>query len=195
MIFFGVHTLSHIEIILVASFMALLIHQYEEYALPGGAPVIINRALYGETKDYDRFPGNKQSSLVVNMLGWLVYIIPIFFPQFIWLGLGSMFFGFFQFLGHGIQMNLKTKSFYNPGLLAVVLLHVPIGIYYMIYVHSQGLVTGMDYLYGIIAFVISVLVSIGPVKLLQDRKSPYPLTNEEMNRFNIVEKLNKRGVK
>jgi hypothetical protein len=39
---------SHIQAILIYSFMALLVHQYEEYAAPGGFPGIFNIAVLGE---------------------------------------------------------------------------------------------------------------------------------------------------
>lgn len=187
--------LDYIQIILIGSFMALLIHQYEEYAFPGGAPVVLNRVLYGETKIYNRYPGNKQSSLIVNMLGWLVYIIPIFFKDAIWLGLASMFYRFFQFLGHGLAMNIKGKSLYNPGLLAVVFLHIPIGLYYIIYVHKHNLVNTSDYVLGFITLIVFVITTITPVKIMQDKNSRYSFTEEEMSRFNILEKLEKKGVK
>ena len=61
---------SPLQVILIYSFMALLAHQFEEYVLPGGAPVVLNVAFYGEKKDYDRFPGNKQNCMVVNTLAY-----------------------------------------------------------------------------------------------------------------------------
>ncbi|WP_409348334.1 HXXEE domain-containing protein [Paenibacillus glucanolyticus] len=58
----------------------------------------------------------------------------IIFPDAIWLGLVTMYFGFSQILMHGIVMNRKLKSFYNPGLAASIFLHGPIGVYYTWYV-------------------------------------------------------------
>lgn len=54
--------------ILVLSYMALLVHQFEEYALPGGFPAIWNIAVSGEKEIAHKYPLNKQGSLLVNTL-------------------------------------------------------------------------------------------------------------------------------
>lgn len=46
--FWGHEQLSTIQIILMYSLVALAIHQFEEYVFPGGAPLVINKATYGE---------------------------------------------------------------------------------------------------------------------------------------------------
>ena len=93
--FFG-DAVSPIRVVLVLNFMALLAHQYEEYALPGGGGVVINAVMYGERRDDDRYPGNMQSMLIVNTVGaYAFYVAAIALPQAIWLGLATMFFGFF----------------------------------------------------------------------------------------------------
>ena len=47
---------SHIQLILIYSFMALQVHQFEEYGLPGGFPALFNVIMNGETEAPDRFP-------------------------------------------------------------------------------------------------------------------------------------------
>jgi hypothetical protein len=186
---------SRIQVILIFSYMALLVHQYEEYALPGGAPAVLNRVFYGEKKDYDRFPGNKQSCLLINALAYPFYIVPIFFPNLIWWGLATMFFGFFQFIGHGIIMNLRGRTWYNPGLAAVIFLHIPIGIYYIVYVQQHGLATWLDYVLGLVGFIAAyVIIVIMPVRSLSGRDTPYPFSAEEINRFNVIGKLKAKGI-
>lgn len=193
--FWGVYQFSKIQIILLFSFMALLIHQFEEYSLPGGAPVVINRVLYGEKEKYDRFPGNKQSSMLVNVSAYVFYLLPVFFPNLIWLGLAQMFFGFFQLLGHGVVMNLRMKRWYNPGLLAVIFLHVPLGIYYIYYITQNRLATGWDYLWGIVTMFVGILITTAlPILALKNPESSYPFTQEEVSRFNVPEKMKEKGL-
>lgn len=193
MLFIGHRIFSEIQIILMASFMALLIHQFEEYILPGGAPVVLNRILYGEKKDFDRYPGNAQSCLLVNISAWVFYLLPVFFPYLIWLGLAQIFFGFFQFLGHGVQMNIKGKSLYNPGLLSVIFLHIPIGIYYIYFVQLHNLATLSDYIYGIVCFMVAVgITTILPVRSLMDRDTPYIMRG--LKELEIAKKLDKKGL-
>ena len=186
---------SPLQVILIYSFMALLAHQFEEYVLPGGAPVVLNVAFYGEKKDYDRYPGNKQNCMAVNTLAYPFYIAPIVYPDLIWLGLATMLFGFMQVLGHGVRMNMKGKTLYNPGLATAIFLHLPIGIYYIRYVMDHGLVSGHDWLYAVIALAVAaVLIVLLPVMGMKDRNTPYAFSQQELARFSMVEKYRNRGV-
>ncbi|MGI5824369.1 MAG: HXXEE domain-containing protein [Bacillota bacterium] len=188
---------SHIDpvrLILIYSFMALLVHQFEEYALPGGFPAIMNTVMKKSEHRPDRYPLNKKSCFLINVpLAYAFYIIAVIFPQAIWLGLAQILFGMLQFIMHGIIVNLKMKSIYNPGLGAVAFLHIPIGIYYMWYVSSQGLFTGGNIAGGIIAALAAAVVLVGlPLLLLADPDSNYPFRKSEMERFNIKQNLQNR---
>jgi hypothetical protein len=195
MIFWGSGSVDRQSAILIASLMALFCHQFEEYRLPGGASIIINIATYGEKKHYDRYPGNTLSIVIVNTVAWFVYAAAILFPQAIWLGLATMFFGFFQVLGHGVQMNIRTRGWYNPGLVTAVLLHLPIGICYIVHITQHGLGSGWDYLWGALGLVaIFALTVIAPVQGLKDRSTRWVISEEEMNRFHMLDKLTARGV-
>lgn len=195
MLFWGADRLDRLTVLLVASLMALFCHQVEEYRLPGGAGIVINIATYGETTRYDRYPGNALSIAVVNTGAWFVYAAAIAFPGAIWLGLATMFFGFVQVLGHGISMNLKTRGWYNPGLATALFLHLPIGIAYLLAVSDLGLASGRDYVGAAVGLVaIVALTVVAPVQALKDRDTHHVLTEEEMNRFHVRDKLVARGV-
>ena len=103
------------------SFIALLVHQFEEYAWPGGFPAIMNIAW--QPKDggkSDRCPLNQQSALFVNVfVAYPFYILPILFPNLIWLGLAPILFGMGQFGVHGILINRKMRSIYNLSLINI----------------------------------------------------------------------------
>ena len=187
--FFG-HLVSHIQLILIYSFMALLVHQFEEYGLPGGFPALFNVIMNGETQAPDRFPQNSHLAMVVNVaLAYPFYIAAILFPGAIWLGLATMFFGLSQILFHGIVINRSLKSFYNPGLAACIFLHGPIGIYYIGYVANYGLAGTWDYVGGILATILAaVLIVALPVRLFSNRKAKYPFSKTEMERFGMMEK-------
>lgn len=193
--FFG-SGISDIQVVLIYSFMALLLHQFEEYALPGGFPAVFNIAFSKERENPDRYPLNKNSSLVVNVfLAYPLYIIPIFLPNVIWLGLIQVLAGVAQIFVHGISINMKMKSLYNPGLAAVVFLHIPIAIYYIWFVVANGLVGIWDFAGGLIGVVAAaILLILMPVKLLQNRQSKYPWSEKEMARFNVVDNLKSKGL-
>jgi len=186
---------SPIQVILIYSFMALLAHQFEEYVFPGGAPVVLNAAFYGEKQDYDRYPSSKQSCMLVNTLVWPFYIAPIFYPEQIWLGLSTMFFGFFQVLGHGITMNIKGRTWYNAGMATAVLLHLPIGIYYIQYVTVNGLASHQDYIFAACALSAAVLlIVVLPVQWLKNRNTSFTFSDKELARFNMIDKYCAKGV-
>ncbi|MDO4552204.1 MAG: HXXEE domain-containing protein [Bacillota bacterium] len=193
--FWGSH-FSHIQVILTYSFMALLIHQFEEYALPGGFPAVWNMAVNKEKERPERFPLNKNSSFIVNViLAYPFYLVPIFLPKVIWLGLAQVLFGMLQLIVHGLFINVKIKGLYNPGLGAVVFLHIPIGIYYIWYVSANGLAGPWDYVGGVICLLAAAICIVGlPVRLLADRESRYPFSKDEMERFRVLEKLRRRGL-
>ena len=187
--FFGSHV-SHIQLILIYSFMALLIHQFEEYGLPGGFPALFNVIMNGETKTPDRFPQNSSLAMIVNVpLAYSFYFAGILFPRVIWLGLATMFFGLSQILFHGIVMNRSLKSFYNPGLAACIFLHGPIGFYYTWYVATNGLAGTWDYVGGIVAMIFAaVVIVVLPVRTFSSRDAKHPFSKAEMERFGMMEK-------
>lgn len=187
---FGGQELSMLQKTLIASFMSLLVHQFEEYVVPGGAPVVINRIFYNNQKNYDRYPGNWNSIMIVNVSAYVFYLIAIFEPDWIWLGLATMLFNFTQFLGHVIKMNLGMKTWYNPGMGSVILVMTPISIWYLILTAKMGLLTGASWLWGIIAcLVIVALTVVLPVQGLKNQNSQYPIPDWQLQQFEKVWKF------
>ena len=83
----------------------------------------------------------------------------------------------------------------QPGLATALALHLPIGIYYIVFVNNAHLVRGSDYLYGALGFIAAVvLIVILPVQGTKKRDNPYPFTAAELNGFGMHDKLVARGV-
>jgi hypothetical protein len=118
--------------------------------------------------------------------GYPFYILPIFFPHLVWLGLAQILFGMAQFLMHGIFANLRMKTWYNPGLGAVVFLHLPIGFYYIWYVYANNLIQPWHWLAGIGFMVVATVLIFSPLQLFKDKNSEYAFSAEEMERFKIA---------
>jgi hypothetical protein len=177
--------------LLLLNFVVLLVHQFEEYGWPGGFPAIMNMVLQPSPTP-DHYKLNQNSAPAVNVLAaYGFYLIPVFFPTVLWLGLAPVLFGMLQIVVHGIAVNVKLRSLYNPGLAAVVLGHIPIGAYYLYYVHGHGLASVWDWAFGVaymLAFQYIFLVKMTFV-WLADQNSPYAFAEEEMRRFNVPEKL------
>jgi hypothetical protein len=179
--------------LLLLNFVALLIHQFEEYGWPGGFPAIMNMVLQPSSTP-NCYPLNQNSAMIVNVLfAYPFYLIPVFFPHVIWLGLAPVLFGMSQFLVHGIVANVKLRSLYNPGMAAVVLLHVPIGILYISHIVSNQLATGWDWLFAVVYWVLCAGIGLGKVGFswLKHENSPYPFSDSEMRRFHVEKKLSR----
>jgi len=175
------------------SFIAILIHQFEEYGFPGGEPAIMNMVLRKSDMP-DRYPLNQLSAMVTNVgAAYTCYLIPVFLPNVIWLGLMPMLFGFSQFIVHGIMTNKKMKSIYNPGLGAVVFLHYPVGIYYIYYIVSNELVMVSDWIFGVVYMfaVAAIFVNGVTYKIMPNKNTKYVFDKVEMERFNVKKKLEK----
>jgi hypothetical protein len=176
---------SPLQKILVYNFLALLAHQFEEYAYPGGFPAIFNIAVFHEKEVPERYPLNANQVLITNVfLAYPIYIAPIIWPKVIWLGIAVMLFGMLQLVVHGIIINLRLKSLYNPGLATTVLLFWPIGIYYIWFVVTNNLASAGDFVIGGVGAVVAAAVTIQlPIKLLADKQSRYPFSEAEMGGF------------
>ena len=78
----------------VWNLVALLLHQCEEYRVPGHFPGQFNaEVLKSETPD--RYPLNTQSAMINNAaLLYPFYLLPVLFPKKVWLGLAPVLLGF-----------------------------------------------------------------------------------------------------
>jgi hypothetical protein len=94
---FWERSFSPIQVILIYSVIALLVHQYEECAAPGGFPGIFNIAVLGERQVSERYPLNENQVLITNVfLAYFFYIAAVVWPNRIWLGLAQVLFGMLQ---------------------------------------------------------------------------------------------------
>jgi hypothetical protein len=104
-----VNALTTVQLFLLLNFIVLLLHQFEEYAWPGGEPWIINEVMQPKGRRPDRYPLNQNNAFVINVpLAYSFYLVPVFFPEAVWVGLAPVLFGFGQFVGHGIANKPET---------------------------------------------------------------------------------------
>ncbi len=191
--------ISILQRLLWMSFLALLAHQFEEYAWPGGFPPVFNIAFQpraGGTPDH--YPLNRRSALFVNVFfAYPFYILAVLLPSLIWLGLAQVLFGMAQLVVHGILINRKMRSIYNPGLFTVVFFHWPIGLYYIWYVSGNGLVQWWMWPAALVllAAVAFFGVNLPVTRWFLDKDSPYAFSGKEMARFHVEEKMERLNAK
>jgi len=98
--------------LLALNFIVLILHQFEEYAWPGGFPWICNEVLTPKPAGPpDRYPLNQNNAAFINVPAWVFYLVPVLLPGVIWLGTGQMLFGLVgQVIVHGVIINSKLKT-------------------------------------------------------------------------------------
>jgi hypothetical protein len=178
--------------LLVLNFIAVLVHQFEEYSWPGGFPAVANMVLMPSAKP-DRYPLNQNSSMVTNLIfAYGFYLLPVFFPHVIWLGLATVLIGaIVQFIGHAIIVNMKLRSFYSPGVAATVFGHIPIGVIYIHHILASNMVNLWGWLLAVVYMIVFFFLDFFMIeqKLLGGKDSPYPFDQDEMKRFDVEKKL------
>lgn len=180
--------------IMCLSFMALNVHQFEEYAIPGGFPMVMNMAFMGEKEVPERYPLNKKSAFVCNVcFMYPIYILAIIFSQQLWLGLAIVIMGVAQIFVHGIAFNKKLGTIYNPGMASIIFLFVPLCVIYIWYVVTNCEVLWWHWL---IALILQPVLGMGclmlPIQKLKDKNSPDAWTEDEVKRFDVAGKLAKK---
>lgn len=189
--------LSVIELILVLNVAVILLHQLEEYRFPGGEPWIINEVFQAKGGPVDRYPLNQFNAAFINVLAWPFYLAPAFFPDLVWLGLAPVLFGApGQLVVHGIINNRQLKTFYNPGLGAVVIGHLPLAIWYLVEVHQQHLIHWWDWVLAVfyLAFFMGVIMRLIGYGALSSRDSKHSFAREEIDRWDRERRLRHAGV-
>jgi hypothetical protein len=194
---FAWQSMGVLQRLLLLNFAAILLHQFEEYRWPGGEPAIMNMVIQPSNTP-NRYPLNQNSAMITNVVStYLFYLIPVFFPKVIWLGLAPMLFGAAQFIVHGILTNRKLRTWYNPGLVAVVFLHIPLAIAYIYTITANGMALGWDWLIAIVYLGSFAFIVVNKMTYtwLADKNSPYVFDEVEMRRFHVVEKLEHRNAR
>jgi hypothetical protein len=187
--------ISVLERLLVLNFIVMQLHQFEEYAFPGGLPATMN-ILTQNSKDPNRYLLNQNATFwgcIITV--YVFYFLPIFFPNAIWFGMGGVLIGLTQVVVH-LPLTFRLRYWYAMGNVSVFLGHIPIGIYYIHYVMENDLVAPMDWWIGagIALFTGVVLVGLLGYKLLTDENSPYPYDDEEVYKPWIMKRIAKLKV-
>ncbi len=185
-----------LQLILLLNLVVLLLHQFEEYGVPGGEPWILNEAAQPKGGPADRYPLNQNNAAFINMAGWVFYAAAIFFPTIIWIGLAPVLFGFGQLIMHGIINNRQLKTLYNPGLAAVILGHTPLGIWFLFEVYKLNLIHWWDWVLAVIytLFFMGFIMMFLGYNILSKKDSKYPFTRAEMDKFGRVQRLTHAGI-
>lgn len=174
----------------VWNLVALLLHQCEEYRVPGYFPGQFNAGVL-KSKTPDHYPLNTQLAMLINTaLAYPVYVLPVLFPKKVWLGLAPVLMGFGQVLIHGLVFPLRAKARYGPGFVTALCLHLPIGIAYLRQIRREQPVKAIDWIKGVISFLgFAAGGIVAPIFLLRDKESPYRFAEQQMGPYAHLEMI------
>lgn len=170
---------------ILASLLVIHLHFYEEMGFPGGFPWVgINVELHIDERDSTRWTLNQLSSLWGNeWFAVLVYVLPLFMPQWHWLSLAAVIFAFAELAMHLVYFPLSLKMLYNPGFLTATFGLTPITIAYLVRAPMTHLYHWLDWVLAIIWIIFNYWMAFrGPVYQRLGAMKQYSFTVEEVNR-------------
>jgi hypothetical protein len=183
--------LTALRRMLILNFIIVLLHQFEEYSWPGGFPALANVVVFPMFSNSIML--NQLSSAVANCLfAYVFYLLPVFFPNTIWLGLGTFIIGAVtQVIAHAIIANYRVRSLYSPGVATAVFGWLPLAVIYVYYIYEHRLVSGWTWLatIGYTIVINGIIFYLIEQKWLGGENPPYPFEKDEMERFHIPEKF------
>ncbi|NRB82607.1 MAG: HXXEE domain-containing protein [Winogradskyella sp.] len=149
-------------------FAVYLLHQFEEYILPGGFVKFFNNKVL--QSDKDNYPLDDRASFWIN--------IPIIFIAFplsailascidISIGIWTAYFSIINALSHVVMF---FKHRYNPGFFVSLFLNIPVGTYTVFYFDDHGIISTNAQLIGLmIGVLIQAAVMIYGFKVLKPK--------------------------
>ena len=149
-------------------FVVYLIHQFEEYILPGGFVEFFNKKPLGSKKP--NFPLNEKASFWINIpIIFIAYPISAILADYfaISIGIWTVYFSIINALSH---VGMFFKYQYNPGLIASTFLNIPVGLYTIYYFESNQLLTSNAHFIGLsIGLLTQGLVMFYGFKVLKPK--------------------------
>ncbi len=115
-----------------------LLHQFEEYILPGGFKEFFNTEMLGSADDQE--PLNDKVACWINVpVIFIAYPVTAILAQFFGIGIG-MWTAYFSIINAASHVGIAAKHKYNPGFVVSLFLNIPFGIYTVWYLNAQNLV-------------------------------------------------------
>ena len=186
--------LDVLQRLVILNFIVVLLHQFEEYSWPGGFSAVAN-VVFLRLAGISRYfkPLNQLSSAVANVtFAYVFYLLPVFFPHTIWLGLATVIVGaVLQVIGHAVIVNYQLRSLYSPGVATAVFGWLPLGVIYVYYVEKNNLASGWDWLAAVVYMIVAMVLIFYVIeqRIFGGENPAYPFEQDEMERFHIREKF------
>lgn len=147
-------------------FVIYLLHQFEEYVLPGGFIAFFNTNLLGSSRV--DFPLTIKASFWINIpLIFIAYPLSALLADYIDLSIG-IWTAYFSIINAASHVGMFFKFGYNPGMVLSLSLNIPIGIYTVVYFYSENLISTPAQITGLlIGLLIQAVIMIYGFKVLK----------------------------
>ncbi|MFC6182032.1 HXXEE domain-containing protein [Lactiplantibacillus daowaiensis] len=179
---------------LLLGLILIHLHFFEEFGLPGGFAWGGIKVEKGHVDaDVTTWPLNQLSALWGNeWFAIVVYLLPLFRPQWHWLVLAGIIFAFAELMMHWVIFNLGLHSWYNPGSFTAFLLTVP-ATWYLWQVVPTGLFNWWDLMIAIVWLAFNYWVAFrSPIFKWFNRHTKYTFSRDDltkaepyMTKFNV----------
>lgn len=172
--------LSFYQAFMWFSLLTLLLHQLEEYRWPGTFPGMINKVI-GKSNQPDHYPLNSNTSLIINVSGWIIYFLAAFFAEkSIWLGIISIMISFGNFIAHTFLFNIKGKTIYNAGMITSWLFFLPCTIIFIQLISRDAKLSISSLVIGTILGIVVNISILKAIFWLASPNSPYKFSTRQL---------------
>jgi hypothetical protein len=131
--------------------VALVLHLWEEGKLPGGFTRMIAEKIH--FTQADPYFGD----MVTGLFALLIALVPMFFPNLMFMALAPVFLGFFELCAHLAAIRISPYKFYSPGMCTAVCVLFPISLLATIHIISHRLVPGITWLWAFLYMLCCLL--------------------------------------
>ncbi len=151
--------MNEVTQLLLAAISLLFLHFFEEFGWPGGFPWMGVKVLLGSNEmDSTKWDCNNLSSMFGNWgFLFMVYVLPIIFPDVRFFTLSAMIFLFAEVLMHLIMFTIRLKTLYNAGLVTTIGLGVIGCCYFFGKSFDADMFQWYDYVLAVVWFGVNFL--------------------------------------
>ncbi len=166
---------NKLEYAMLMVFPLYILHEFEEYLVPGGFPEFFNRTVFKVDRNDDLVPLDREAIFWIN-IGYVWIPIPIFCLLSLYdirFGIWIPYFLIFQAIVH-VFLGINGKRLLNPGMVTAWLVHVPFAIWILAMIHAEGYLPNyLINVYIIIGFLVNLtlpVIGFGPVMHRYNRR-------------------------
>ncbi|MHA1647767.1 MAG: HXXEE domain-containing protein [Promethearchaeota archaeon] len=148
-------SVSRLSLIYWLNLAVLMLHEFEEYVIPGGFKKFINtKTVLSLPKSDIHAPITESVIVIINLGAWLLFLLGALMVTIApWLGLAMVVFNVINILGHVVVFQVKVKG-YNPGLVTAFLM-IPFLIFAFWIISRENLINTQDFFLALVLGIIS----------------------------------------